>query len=268
MTMHDNIPIWEVDISVIAAVAIRNDIHFNARKELENSEPFYSNVRIRNIEHGFKVTLTAFAPNSELAEKAGLLFLGKMLDVLSLKYNIPIQLDLTKNILIPRINDPVRRILDRDDFRAAFQESRLLSLTETTFLRSLSWFRKGKYTQDPFDRFLAFWNSIETVSSKYNPNKTNCKDRGSICHIWECFKIIWGECKDWEVIGGKMTWIDECNEHRLNIAHGIVPIDIEMVEMVLGKMDELELITHKFLTEWREKKINPEITSEIGSMLD
>lgn len=267
MPNHNNIPIWEVDISVIAPISVHSEVRFDTRKELEHPEAFYSKIRIIDAENGFKVTLTAFAPNSELAEKAGLLFLGRMLDVLSLKFNIPIQLNLSRNVLIPRGDQAVRRILDRSDFRWAFKESRLLSLTESTFLRSLSWYRKGKYTQDPFDKFLAFWNAIETVASKYNPNKVNCRERGSICHIWESFRTIWGDCDNWLIIGGQEYWIDQCNEHRRNIAHGIVPIDIEMIELVLEKMEELEAVCYKFLIDWREEQLNPEITEDIEKRL-
>ena len=263
MPNHDNIPIWEVEISVIGPISIQRRINFNARKELEHPDPFYSNISIVNSENGFLATVTAFAPTSELAEKAAILFFGRMLDVLSMQLNLPFQLDLTNNVLIQRSNENVRRIIDLDDFYPAFHESRVLSLTETTFLRSLSWFRKGKYTQDPFDRFLAFWNCIETVASKYNPNKENCKGKGTICHIWESFKSIWGECDKWEFIAGQKKWIDECNVHRKNIAHGIIPIEVNYIEKIVEKLPELEKVTHKFLVDWRKKMLRPVVDDDM-----
>lgn len=268
MPYHDNIPIWEVDISVIGPVSIRNRIMLNARKELEHPDPFYSQITIENQDNGFRATVTAFAPNSILAEKAAILFFGRMLDALSLKLNLPLQLDLAQKVFIPRNHNNIRRILDNNDFSRAFAEARLLSLTETTYLRALSWYRKGKYTQDPFDKFLSFWNSIETVASKYNPNKIACKDKGAICHIWECFKSIWGECENWEFISGQTKWIDTCNKHRRDIAHGIVPIEIDFVEKVVEKLEELENVAHKFLVDWREMKLNPQMPPEIQDMLD
>lgn len=267
MSYHDKIPVWEVDITVIGPVSINNRINFNTRKELEHPDPFYSEINIDRAENGFKATITAFAPNPNLAEKAGILFFGRMLDVLSLQTNLPLQLDLTKNVLVPANNERVRRRLDRNDFPNAFREARLLSMTETTFLRALGWFRKGKYTQDPFDKFLAFWNSIETVASKYNPNKDNCKDKGSICHIWECFKTLWGDCDSWEIIGGQSDWIDICNKHRKDIAHGIIPIEINFVDTVLSKISELENVSAKFLIDWRNEQLKPEITPEIEQRL-
>lgn len=269
MPYHDNIPVWKVDITVIGPVSIDSDIRLNIRKELEHPDPFYSDIYIVGTNNGFNATVTAFAPNPNLAEKAAILFFGRMLDVLSLRLDLPLQLDLTRNILIPTNSERVRRLIDRDDFYRAFREGRLLSLSETTFLRSLGWFRKGKYTQDPFDKFLAFWNSIETVASKYNPNKLNCKSKGTVCHIWECFKTLWGEeCNSWEYISGQTDWINICNKYRKDIAHGIIPIELNSVEAVLSKIAELENISRKFLFDWRNTQLNPEITPEMEQKLN
>lgn len=267
MPDHNNIPSWEVMISVIAPVLINDNIMFYARKDLKYPYPFYSEINIYKNKYGFNATVTAFAPNTELAEKAATLFFSRMLDVLSLNLNLSFQLDLSKNVFLPNNNETVKRIVERQDFQNAFDEARLLSLTETTFLRSLSWFRKGKYTQDPFDKFLAFWNSIETVASKYNPNKINCKKKGTICHIWECFKTIWDNCENWPFIGNKKEWIDQCNKFRKDIAHGIIPIDVDSVEKVVEKLPELENVAHKFLLDWRNSQLSPVITTEIKNKL-
>lgn len=270
MPTHDNIPIWEVEIQFIGPVTIRTIINLSARKELESPNAFYSDIKINcnTNTNGFTATISAFAPNSDLAEKAAILFFGRMLDVLSLKLNLPFQLDSTKNIFIQKNSKSVRRIIDKSNFESSFKEARLLSLIDPTFLRALSWFRKGQYSQDPFDKFLAYWNSIETVTSKYNPNKINCKNKGSICHIWECFKTIWGECENWEFISGQKKWIDECNSIRIDIAHGIIPIEINSVSTILEKLPELENVAHKFLSDWRIKQLNPEITPEVAERLE
>ena len=256
MTHHDNIPVWEVEISVIGPISIQETIRIAARKELEHPDPFYSKIKIKNSKNGFTAILTAFAPNVELAEKAAILFFGRMLDVLSLRLNLSLQLDLTKNIIIQKTSENVRRIVDKDDFLLAFFDARLLSLTKMDLSRSLSWFRKGKSSQDPFDKYLAFWNSIETTASKYNKNKDACKGKGSKCHIWECFKYLWGECDEWELIGGQIKWIDECSDIRNNVAHGTIPIDISSIEGILTKLPEVESVANKFLTHGKHYKSN------------
>lgn len=57
MPHYDNIPIREVDISVIAPVAVRHEFQFNARKELEHPDPFYSEIPIRENKNEFKATI-------------------------------------------------------------------------------------------------------------------------------------------------------------------------------------------------------------------
>ncbi|KGK29575.1 methylamine utilization protein MauJ [Cellulophaga sp. E6(2014)] len=263
MPHHDNIPIWEVEISVIGPITVTENININARKELEHPEPFYSRIKIKNTENGFKATVTAFAPNPELAEKAAILFFGRMLDVLSIKLNLSLQLDVTKNILIQKINQTTKRIVDENDFKDAFEDSRLFSLKETTISRALSWFRKGKHTQDAYDKYLAFWNSIETITSKYNPNKEACKGKGSVCHMWECFKKLWGECGEWKVITGQTKWIDEGNKIRKDIAHGVIPIEIEHIEKVVARLPEMESVAYHFIYDWIHNELDVEITDEL-----
>lgn len=263
MIHHDNIPVWTVEISVIGPISISYEINFDARKELEHSEPFYSHVQIFPAENGIRAVVSAFAPNSDLAEKAAILWFSRMLDVLSLHLGLSFQLDITNNIIIQKNDFKIKRLVDKGDFVNAFHQSRILSITETTFLRALSWFRKGKYSPDPYDKFLAFWNSIETVASKYNPNKANCQNKGSICHIWECFKKLWGDVENWEFIAGQKNWIDECNEIRVSVAHGTVPIEIDSLERIIKKLPEVEKVAHKFLKEWNYKELKPEITLAI-----
>ena len=266
MAHHDNIPVWDVEISVYGPISIVHPFELNVRKDLNHPEAFYSQVRVHESEYGFVAIVTAFAPNTELAENAAILWFGRMLDFLSLRLNLPLQLDLADNILVQKNSYKVKRKIDRDDFSLAFRESRIFSLEEITYSRAISWFRKGKYSQDPFDKFLAFWNSIETIASKYNPKKELCKNKGTICHMWESFKHVWGECENWEFIGGQNKWIDEGNEIRKDIAHGIIPIEINSIQQIMKKLPEVELVAHKFLKDWF-KVVRPEMTPKLVSKL-
>lgn len=88
MKHHDNIPVWDVQISVFGPVSIEQTFELNVRKDLEHPEAFYSNVRVQHSENGFDAIVTAFAPNSELAESAAVLWFGRMLDFLTLKLDL------------------------------------------------------------------------------------------------------------------------------------------------------------------------------------
>lgn len=250
MSNHNGVPIWEVEIPVAGNFALSERISINARKEIETSQAFYSNVRIMPKEYGALFLLTAFAPNSEQAKQVGLVFLGRMLDVLSLDTGIALSVFDNENFFYRAVECRAKPILNRDSFVDAFNRSRILALSDTTYLRALGWFRKGLNTSDPLDRFLSFWIPIETVASKYNPNKERCSDRGSICHIWECFKYVWGDCSDWPIIGGDSTWIDNGNRNRVAVAHGTISPDVESVADVYSMLSDLESVSRQFLKDW------------------
>lgn len=266
MAHHANIPVWDVVISVYGPVSLDKEFTLNVRKELEHPDAFYSHVRINSSEYGFNAIVSAFAPNSELAESAAILWFGRMLDFLCLKLNLPLQIDFSESSLEMKNQTKVRRRIDHTDFANAFRESRILSISETVFSRGLSWFRKGKYSQDPFDKYLAFWNSIETIASYYNKKKDVCKGKGTICHTWECFKHVWGECEDWEFIGGQKDWIDESNRTRVSIAHGTIPIEIDSIQQIVSKIPEVEKVAHKFLNDYF-KVVRPRMTPGLFNKL-
>jgi len=189
-----------------------------------------------------------------------------MLDALAVQIDQPLYLSLYNRRTNFSETYNTRRIIQRDEWRAAFREARLLSLSKTDFLRALGWYRKGLYAEDPFDKFLAFWNSIEIVAGKYHPPIPRGSPTGSKSQIWESFKAIWGECSQWPIITGNMDWIDTQYETRLQIAHGTEPIDIETVESVLGKLETVQQVAHDFLIKWRNDKLDPHIPPQLESV--
>jgi hypothetical protein len=68
-------------------------------------------------------------------------------------------------------------------------------MTEPPFLRSLSWYQKGLYTEDPLDKFLSFWIAIE-IAAKRSYRSVPSIDQeqaktGTKSQIRECFKVLW-----------------------------------------------------------------------------
>lgn len=126
-----------------------------------------------------------------------------------------------------------------------------------SFLRSLGWYRKGLTTDDPLDKFLAFWNAIEIVASKYfhyvpgidqERARKGCKNQ-----VWACFSTLWGPCDSWPVIGGQTNWIDDSYAIRLDVAHGVAFIDIHKVAEVAERLPAIEEVCYQFLKGWRER---------------
>lgn len=227
---------------------------------------FYSEINLRNVSYGIESSVTAFAPTSELARKAALLFFGQMLDTLAIGINQSVYLSLTERRPSQSDSYNTRRIIEDAEWKAAFKEARLLAFSESTFLRALGWYRKGLYTEDPFDKFLAFWNSVEVVTSKYHPPIPEGREKRSKSQMWESFKALWGEtCEQWPVITGNDKWIDENYETRKNIAHGVAPINVEEVEKVLSKINIVEKLAYTFLTDWRRNKLKPDIPPGLES---
>lgn len=244
--------IYEVELNLLGAVSIKSPINFSTEKELEIGTIFNSSVKINSNQQGLKLSTTVRTNSEDNARKIALLFIGKMLDVLSFKLNKPINIS-ENEIINKSLRGNVKALIEREEFREAFEISRNLNLNNTTFLRGLNWYRKGLYSDDPFDKFLAFWNSISIIATKYHTPDERTSN-GSINQIWNCFETLWtNDIPNWKGINNNIRWINEMNEIRNNIAHGLIPIEIEYVEDVISKLDNVRDIAYRFLTEWYEK---------------
>jgi hypothetical protein len=250
-------PIWEVELSVYGPIKIKREIRFQTEKGLQELDPFFSDINIRNINDGLKIFVTAFAPNSKLANNAALVFVGQMLDalVIELGGDIPIYLSLDGRRTNSLASD-VKRIITENEIKRSFKEARILSINEPVFLKAYGWYRKGLYTEDPFDKFLAFYNTLERVTTKYYP-RTQGSISGSKSQMWECFKAIWGEYTEWPLpIQGNQRWIDNNYETRKDIAHGLANVNVEEVEKITSLIDTIQLVAYIFLRDWKIKQLN------------
>jgi hypothetical protein len=82
-----------------------------------------------------------------------------MLDVLAFSLNLPLFVSLSEqDTRGGSSRHDSRRIIEPQAIEDAFQKADgLLGPMGAPFLTSLSWYRKGLYTEDPLDMFLAFW---------------------------------------------------------------------------------------------------------------
>lgn len=251
--------IWEVTLFVDGPVTLRGRYSTSQQKGFRPDDPFYSDITINSIPSGLRAEVTARAPDERLAYEAAVFFFGRMLDVLAVRIDQPLYLSLAERRVDtnPRGRHDVRRRLQVDEIEHAFHEAHLLATSSPPFLRSLGWYRKGLYTEDPFDQFLAFWNSIEVVASKYYkyvPSIDHERAKGrSKSQVWECFKALWGACEEWPLIGGDSNWIDDNYEIRKDVAHGAKSVDITKVAAVASRTPTIRRVAHGFLTGWREK---------------
>ncbi len=250
-----DLPTWEVRLLVEGSIKVDNTINLEVLKGFQGDRPFYSKIILKNAASGIEAFLTASASTSDLAHKAALIFFGQMLDPLALEIKQPLFLSFSELEVGRRATYAVRRVVEKREWKTSFYTANQLSEQEPTFLRALGWYRKGLYSEDPFDRFLAFWNSIEVTATKYHP-KTEKTSSGSINQIWACFESLWGDCDSWpDLIRGETDWIDKNYKTRKDIAHGITRVNIHDVESVIERLKIIEEISQTFLSGWLYKKI-------------
>ena len=159
-------------------------------------------------------------------------------------------------------NHSVKRIIESDEWHIAFSEARLFNREAAAFLRAIGWYRKGLYTEDPLDKFLAFWNSIEIAANKYSPvlpPKPDGSPPGAKDKIRACFGELWGDQNQWPLIGESEEWIRENYQLRVGIAHGVASVDVKQVEVILEKLLTIQQVAHNFLSTWKQDKIIPGI---------
>ncbi|SEJ70992.1 hypothetical protein SAMN04487995_6028 [Dyadobacter koreensis] len=246
--------IFRVELSIFGQIAIQRPISFNFQKELDFGSVFQSDIKIIQHAKGVKISSTVNTADQERAYKVALLFVGKMLDVLALKTNTALVVS-NIDLRLAEENNAVRAIIDEDEFRCSFLLPQTLNLHETTFFKGLNWYRKGLYTEDPFDRFLAFWNSISIVAGKYHTPDDRTR-AGIINQIWSCFTLLWGDNNNWNFVNGDDRWINLNNDIRTNIAHALIPVEIQHVEDLINKLDTLQKVAYSFLTQWANKRLN------------
>jgi hypothetical protein len=240
---------WVVQLFVDGPVTVRDHVKFQHPKGFSRRRLFYSDIAIQNTSSGLRMSVTAHAREIDAARKAALVFAGEMLDVAATELNLPLRLTLYDPRNADRSAHSVKRVVTEEEFRQAFGRARRLSEEEPTFLRALSWFRKALITEDPLDRFYAFWLSLEITTGKYHPNVPEAA-KGSKSQMWESFKSLWGDVGNWPIIPGEQDWIDENYALRVEIAHGTAAADIEAVERAAARADTIREVAHRFLTGW------------------
>lgn len=258
----NNNPIWSVDCYISGAVEVSRKFILTEQKGF-SFDQFYSNIEVSNVSmYGVKIKVTAHASTSNLAKKAALVFVGEMVDILSFCINVPLFLSMDNEIQKINHRYDVRRVIEENEIQESFKLARNVSQNKPTLLRALGWYRKGLITDDPMDKFLAFWNSIEIITNKYHPPLEKGRNEGSINCMWACFIDLWGDYDNWKVISGQKDWINENCETRNNIAHGIASVSINDIEQVMEKNKTIEALAFRFLIEWSNFKFHYDLSSQ------
>jgi len=229
--------IWDVTLEVVGPVKVSRSLNMLQAKGFDTNDQFYSDVLIKSSRNGLTANITAYAPTAEIAYKAALYFFGNMIDVLCFKIDVPLNLyHITANS-IGGVGYPIKRILDSHTIEESFRTAREYSIDEnkSTLLRAMGWYRKGLTSSDPIDKFLAFWNVIQSLGAKFH-TPTERTTNGAINQIFQCFIDYFGDQASW---GLEDRWINTMHDMRNRLAHGGITVDIHTIEDVAGKNEVL-----------------------------
>ena len=208
-----------------------------------------SQTRLKEAANGIYLSVVARADDRDEANDVSVYFIGRMLDMLSLHIDTPLYLSIFKPQF--RVSeDHVRRIVPENEWLTAFEKGQRYGVVRSTFCRSLSWYRKGLTAEDPIDKLLAFWATLESIASKYAERNARA-ETGVINKICNCFDQLWANCDNWKVIPSEAHWINRFCQKRNDIAHGALRIAYaENIREVAELVPKLKELAFNFLRDW------------------
>lgn len=250
MSSHE----WEVELTVTGPITVERPLRVPVEKGAPQS--FWTTASIKRAPSGVNVEVVVHARHQDEANDAAVYFVGQTLDVLSLHLDLPVYLSLSGTQYRP-LEPQAKRVVTRHEWIDAFKLGRDYGIHRPVFSRALSWHRKGLTSEDPIDKLIAWWSSIEAVGSKL-ARKTPKTRKGAINQVCDCFDQLWDNVGQWRVIPNNAALVDRFHELRNGIAHGFMAVDIENVREVAGFLPTLRELAHTFLTDWADGGASPE----------
>lgn len=239
-------PEWKIKLAVSAPITIKSPLSLDVQKGADY--PFWTTVKLKKATHGVWVEVIARASSQDEANDAGVFFIGQMLDLLSLWTNLPLYLSLFDE-KFRDFDTRVQRIVEEEEWIRAFRLSREYGLNRRVYSRALSWYRKGLVSEDPIDKFLAFWSSLEGFGSE-SARRNERTRKGAINQICDCFDQIWGNSSSWKVIPNEANWVKRFHDTRNGISHGFIEVNIDTIKQITAQLPKLHLLAYTFLSEW------------------
>lgn len=239
---------WSVKLAISGPISVKSLVSISVEKGFNN--PFMTTVKIRPATHGIRVELIARADNQSEANDAAVFFVGQMIDHLSFQLNLPLSVSLYGEQFQSGLSGNVHRIVSRDEFIEAFTTSRQFGENRRVLMRALGWYRKGITSEDPIDKFIAFWGSLEGFGSESH-RRNEATARGSINQICDCFDQVWGNVIHWKIIPNEANKINRFGEIRNGIAHGFVPVTIETIREINRELPIIQELSYQFLNDWQ-----------------
>jgi hypothetical protein len=240
---------WEVTLAISGPITVEVPLNMNVQKGQE--QPFWTTLKVTKAPQGVKAEIVAKAINQTDASDAAIFFVGQALDVLALHIGLPLYVGSLKGY--HHVGDThVKKLVSEQEWLDSFRLGREYGANQAVLSRALSWFRKGLISEDPIDKFLAFWSSIESIGSAC-VRKTERTNLGAVNQICDCFDQLWGDVANWKVIPSRAVCVNDFHEIRNGIAHGYMSVDVETVRRISHDLDVIQSLATAFLSDWERK---------------
>lgn len=243
---------WEVTLIISGPITVERPLNMSVQKGQD--QPFWTTLKVTKAPQGVKAEIVAKAINQEEANDAAIYFVGQALDVLSLRTRLPLYVGSLGGY--HHTGDThVKKLIPEQQWRDSFRLGREYGMEQAVLSRALSWFRKGLTSEDPIDKFLAFWSSIEGVGAAY-ARKTKRTKLGAVNQVCDCLDQLWENVADWKVIPNEASCINDFYKTRSGIAHGYISVDVETVRRISHDLHMIQSLATAFLSDWERKIIN------------
>ena len=245
---------WEVSLALSGPVTLpRRSLDLNVIKGVRR--PYETQVTLTKASKGIEARVIVNDRSQSSANESAVFFVGQMLDVLCLHSDLPLFVSLDGPTF--RSNDDhVKRIVSDDEWKEAFESGRTYGQQRPNLSRAISWYRKGRTSEDPIDRLLAIWLSMEVVAHQ-NSTVTVPRGRSEItARLLECMTTLWGGINSAPQLSITADRLEEMRRQRNDIAHGNINVDIETMQAVTEYLPDLQALAHAFLIGWEALTTN------------
>lgn len=189
-------------------------------------------VKFRRTRKGLEATVTVSERDKSSAKNVAIRTVSDVLNILAFISDTPAKLlgvEKATESSAGRYSPVTLRVVTEREIKTC---NELEQREDTLLLRALGWYRKGNNEIDPFDAFLAYWTSIEIISSS--------RDGSSIPEKVKNFATDFLiQINDHE--------IDDLYGTRNRITHGGKSHDIEQIEYVANKISTMKKLARDFL---------------------
>jgi hypothetical protein len=240
---------WDVSLTIAGAISVKRAIEIDVMKG--SRHPFLTTVRISGNQNGLDLRVVSQSRDRHGAAQSALFFVGEMLNVLTLRVNIPLHLSLADTRPRP-VMDSVKMLVERDEWVELFSLGRNYGQERPVFSRALSWYRKGLNSEDPIDKLLAIWLSLEVIGKSCGRN-IKISDSEIVNRISDCFNHVWGQPQGWQVIPNGLNQFQQIKAHRNAIAHGNFHVTPEKLQEISDEVPRLQEVARAFLIEWERR---------------